>query len=87
MTAGQLRSDGARRERDITDIPGAKNVGDVSFTAPDGLREPTTDTRAPQNLYPIAGLERPLRRRVGDVMLLHRGLRRAGASDLHECRR
>ncbi len=42
LTAGQLRSDGARRERDITDIPGAKNVGDVSFTAPDGLREPTT---------------------------------------------
>jgi hypothetical protein len=37
------------------------------------------DTRAPQNLYPIAGLERQLRRRLGDVMLLYRGLRRAGA--------
>jgi hypothetical protein len=36
------------------------------------------DTRAPQNLYPIAGLERQLRRRLGDVMLLYRGLRRAG---------
>jgi hypothetical protein len=37
------------------------------------------DTRAPQNLYPIAGLERQLRRRLGDGMLLYRGLRRAGA--------
>lgn len=37
------------------------------------------DTRAPQNLYPIAGLERQLRRRLGDVMLLYRGLRQAGA--------
>lgn len=36
------------------------------------------DTRAPQNLYPIAGLERALRRRLGDAMLLYRGLRRAG---------
>ncbi|MGH3833049.1 MAG: hypothetical protein ACRDRS_21880 [Pseudonocardiaceae bacterium] len=36
------------------------------------------DTRAPQNLYPIAGLERQLRRRLGDAMLLYRGLRRAG---------
>ncbi len=36
------------------------------------------DTRAPQNLYPIAGLERQLRRRLGDVMLLYRGLRSAG---------
>jgi hypothetical protein len=37
------------------------------------------DTRAPQNLYPIAGLEWQLRRRLGDVMLLYRGLRRAVA--------
>lgn len=36
------------------------------------------DTRAPQNLYPIAGLERALRRRLGDVMLLYRGLRSVG---------
>src|SRR5580704_6568498 len=33
------------------------------------------DTRAPQNLYPIAGLERELRRRLGDQRLLYRGLR------------
>lgn len=37
------------------------------------------DTRAPQNLYPIAGLEWALRRRLGDAMLLYRGLRRAGS--------
>jgi hypothetical protein len=37
------------------------------------------DARAPQNLYPIAGLERELRRRLGDQRLLHRAIRRAGA--------
>jgi hypothetical protein len=37
------------------------------------------DARAPQNLYPIAGLERELRRRLGDPALLHRGLRMAAA--------
>ena len=31
-----------------------------------GSRRPPTRTRAPQNLYPIAGLERELRRRLGD---------------------
>ena len=35
------------------------------------------DTRAPQNLYPIAGLERELRRRLGDPALLYRALREA----------
>lgn len=35
------------------------------------------DGRAPQNLYPIAGLERELRRRLGDAGLLYRALRQA----------
>lgn len=35
------------------------------------------DARAPQNLYPIAGLERELRRRLGDARLLYRSLRSA----------
>lgn len=35
------------------------------------------DPRAPQNLYPIAGLERVLRNRLGDQALLLRGLRAA----------
>ncbi|HEY5882418.1 MAG TPA: hypothetical protein VIU11_26145 [Nakamurella sp.] len=38
------------------------------------------DTRAPQNLYPIAGLERELRRRLGDQRLLYRALRVAAAA-------
>ena len=38
------------------------------------------DPRAPQNLYPIAGLERELRRRLGDQALLYRGLRAAAAT-------
>jgi hypothetical protein len=37
------------------------------------------DSRAPQNLYPIAGLERELRRRLGDPRLLYRALREAAA--------
>lgn len=37
------------------------------------------EPRAPQNLYPIAGLERELRRRLGDEGLLYRALRLAAA--------
>jgi hypothetical protein len=37
------------------------------------------DARAPQNLYPIGGLERELRRRLGDQKLLYRAIRRASA--------
>jgi hypothetical protein len=38
---------------------------------------PYKDGRAPQNLYPIGGLERELRHRLGDPQLLYRGLREA----------
>jgi hypothetical protein len=38
---------------------------------------PHKDPRAPQNLVPIGGLERELRRRLGDQQLLYRGLRAA----------
>lgn len=38
------------------------------------------DPRAPQNLYPIGGLERELRRRLGDPALLYRALRAAARS-------
>jgi hypothetical protein len=38
---------------------------------------PYKDPRAPQNLVPIGGLERDLRRRLGDQQLLYRGLRTA----------
>ena len=37
------------------------------------------DPRAPQNLYPVGGLERRLRRMLGDSELLYRSLRQAAA--------
>jgi hypothetical protein len=42
---------------------------------------PYKDSRAPQNLYPIAGLERELRRRLGDPRLLYRALRQAAGPE------
>lgn len=41
---------------------------------------PYKDSRAPQNLYPIAGLERELRRRLGDPKILYRALREAASA-------
>ena len=38
---------------------------------------PHKDPRAPQNLYPIGGLERELRRRLGDARYVERALRAA----------
>ena len=42
---------------------------------------PYKDSRAPQNLYPIAGLERELRHRLGDPQVLYRALRAAARPD------
>jgi hypothetical protein len=39
--------------------------------------QPHKDPRAPQNLYPIGGLERHLRHRLGDPLLLYRALRQS----------
>jgi hypothetical protein len=47
----------------------------TAATLPRFASEPHKDTRAPQNLYPIGGLERELRRRLGDQALLYRALR------------
>lgn len=68
------------------ELPG---LGDVSCAAeradmitraiPRFASEPYKDARAPQNLYPIAGLERELRRRLGDNRLIDRALRRSAA--------
>lgn len=53
-------------------------LADVSqATIPRFASSPYKDSRAPQNLYPIAGLERALRRRLGDPALMYRALRRA----------
>jgi hypothetical protein len=49
----------------------------VTATLPRFASQPHNDARAPQNLHPIAGLERELRRRLGDPLLLERALRRA----------
>ncbi|HEX5615863.1 MAG TPA: hypothetical protein VFZ83_11985 [Acidimicrobiia bacterium] len=52
----------------------------VAATLPRFASEPHKDARAPQNLYPIGGLERELRRRLGDAALLYRALRVAAAA-------
>jgi hypothetical protein len=49
-------------------------------TLPRFASEPHKDTRAPQNLYPIGGLERELRRRLGDQQILYRSLRAAAGA-------
>lgn len=52
----------------------------VTLTLARFASEPHKDARAPQNLYPIAGLERELRRRLGDPRVLYRALRLASAA-------
>ncbi len=49
----------------------------TAVTLPRFASHPHRDPRAPQNLYPIAGLERQLTRRLGDRHHLERVLRRA----------
>lgn len=53
----------------------AIELADLSLvTLPRFASTPYKDPRAPQNLIPIAGLERRLRARLGDPRLLHRAL-------------
>lgn len=70
-----------RAEVAAGDIASARRVADVMTAtivrfASAAHKEP----RAPQNLYPIGGLERRLRHRLGNRDLLVRGLRRLAAS-------
>jgi hypothetical protein len=51
----------------------------LARTIPAFASQPHKDPRAPQNLVPIGGLERELRRRLGDPALLVRALREAAA--------
>jgi hypothetical protein len=51
----------------------------VAATLPRFASEAHKDPRAPQNLYPIGGLERELRHRLGDQAVIYRSLRRASA--------
>lgn len=61
-------------------LPSAIALADCTTASlPRFASAPHKDTRAPQNLYPIAGLERSLRARLGDQGLLLRALRSAAA--------
>ena len=51
----------------------------VAATLPRFASEPHKESRAPQNLYPIGGLERKLRHRLGDAAVVYRALRRASS--------
>jgi hypothetical protein len=60
------------------DLAGAAARADlVTATLPRFASGPHHDPRAPQNLHPIAGLERELKRRLGDPLILDRALRQA----------
>jgi hypothetical protein len=62
------------------DLPRPQVVELADLTArllPRFASTPHKDPRAPQNLVPIGGLERELRRRLGDQQLLYRSLRAA----------
>ena len=62
------------------DIPAADAIGLAGLSQAVLPRFASTeykDSRAPQNLYPIGGLERELRRRLGDPAVLYRALRQA----------
>lgn len=64
------------------DLPLAEAVAladRVAGTVPRFASQPYKDGRAPQNLYPIAGLERELRRRLGDPNIIYRAIRVAAA--------
>ncbi len=61
----------------VHDVPALADR--VTATLPRFASVPQKDNRAPQNLHPIAGLERELRRRLGDPLLLFRALREAAA--------
>ena len=62
-------------------VPEVTRLADLSATVlPPLASTPHKDPRAPQNLVPIGGLERELRRRLGDQQLLYRSLRAAAAA-------
>ena len=65
----------------LGDISCASERADqITAALPRFASEAHKDSRSPQNLYPIAGLERELRRRLGDATLLDRALRQHAAA-------
>jgi hypothetical protein len=65
---------------DVAAVALAHLADQTAVVLPRYASEPHKDQRAPQNLYPIGGLERELRRRLGDAALLYRALRVAAAA-------
>lgn len=62
----------------VLSVDAARALADrVSAVIPRYRSEAHKDSRAPQNLYPIGGLERELRHRLGDAKLIYRALRAA----------
>jgi hypothetical protein len=70
--AGVVRCE-ATSDLATADVVALANV--TAAILPRYASEPYKEARAPQNLYPISGLERELRRRLGDAELLYRALR------------
>lgn len=66
-------------DADTTSADAARVATRVSATLPRYASASHKDPRAPQNLYPIGGLERELRHRLGDREMAVRALRRAAA--------
>ena len=64
-------------DADTSAADAARVASRVSATLPRFASARHKDPRAPQNLYPIGGLERDLRHRLGDKDLAMRALRRA----------
>ncbi|MEA2460303.1 MAG: hypothetical protein QOH90_480 [Actinomycetota bacterium] len=65
-----------------SDVEEVKRLADsVTAALPKFASQAHKDPRAPQNLYPIAGLERELRRRLGDPALLFRSLKIAASEN------
>jgi len=65
---------------DLTRAEAVDLADRVTATLPRFASQPHNDPRAPQNLHPIAGLERELRRRLGHPAVLDRALRLAARS-------
>ena len=70
--AGIVRVECSRRPAPPTEAIALADLSAV--TLPRFASTPYKDPRAPQNLTPIAGLERRLRGMLGDARLLHRAL-------------
>jgi hypothetical protein len=60
---------------DMTPASAAALAALSAATLPRYASHAVKDARAPQNLYPIGALERDLRRRLGDPLLVYRALR------------